>query len=209
LTKRTSAVGPTLNPSKRRHLAHFTDHSDPTGLYSYRNQPSRVLFALDKLVGALAPVIGYEALHGGAPISDGWHEGVTKDKVEKWEEKTREVMKGWEDEFWEVERKTERAGWLKVGGVKHQRFIADRRSDSGSKSPAGPTTETSYSTTSSCCTTTRWISTPRSARSPPSSPVAFPTRHTSTGSSTGSCPLRSRRPGLKSSVAPRRHARRG
>lgn len=96
-------------------VAESSDHSDPTGLYSYRNQPSRVLFALDKLVGALAPVIGYEALHGGAPISDGWHEGATKDKVEKWEEKTREVMKGWEDDFWEVERKTERAGWLKVG----------------------------------------------------------------------------------------------
>ena len=43
------------------------DHSDPSGLYSYRNQPSRVLFALDKLVSALAPVLGYEVAHGCFP----------------------------------------------------------------------------------------------------------------------------------------------
>jgi uncharacterized protein YdiU (UPF0061 family) len=89
------------------------DHSDPTGLYSYRNQPSRVLFALDKLVSALSPVIGYEATHG-KPIQDCWHEGASKEDVAAWDGKAREVFKGWEEEFWCIERETERAGWLKV-----------------------------------------------------------------------------------------------
>ena len=90
----------------------MTDHSDPSGLYSYRRQPERVLFALDKLIAALSPVIGYEALHGTPKA--GWSEGKTKEDIETWNDKTTEVMKDWPDAYWKVEREAERTGWLKV-----------------------------------------------------------------------------------------------
>ena len=89
------------------------DHSDPSGLYSYRNQPSRVLFALDKLVSALAPLIGYEATHSTI-ANPGWSEGASKDDVKAWEQKGIETMKGWEDDFWSIEKAEERSGWSKV-----------------------------------------------------------------------------------------------
>ena len=88
------------------------DHSDPTGLYSYRRQPERVLFALDKLVASLAPLIGYES-EVGVPQA-GWSEGKTKDDVEKWTAAAEKVMDGWGTHFWAVEKETELYGWLKV-----------------------------------------------------------------------------------------------
>jgi hypothetical protein len=104
-----SAVG----HGTRRKLTR-TDHSDPSGLYSYRRQPERVLFALDKLVQALSPLIGYEAIHGAAP--SGWSEGRSKEDVRELEAKAAEVMEDWQDAFWDVERATERRGWAKVSG---------------------------------------------------------------------------------------------
>lgn len=90
------------------------DHSDPSGLYSYRNQPSRILFALDKLVSAVGPLIGFEAEQGRPGFADGWSEGATKDDVSRWETKMGEVMDGWDAEFWRIEKEAERQGWLKV-----------------------------------------------------------------------------------------------
>lgn len=91
------------------------DHSDSSGLYSYRAQPSRVLWDLEKLVSALYPLIGYEALKG--PATKGWSEGATAEDVEDWIDKGREVMKGFEDDFYAVERAGETAGWMKVSSV--------------------------------------------------------------------------------------------
>ena len=88
------------------------DHSDPTGLYSYRRQPERVLFDLDKLVQALAPLIGYESLHS-APTS-GWSEDKTKDDVKEWTAAGKEEMQDWEKEYLATVRETEKVGWLKV-----------------------------------------------------------------------------------------------
>ena len=84
-------------------------------MYSYRRQPERVLFALDKLVQSLAPLIGYEALHG--PAAAGWSDGKTKDDVKEWKAKAEEEMEDWQDAFWDVEREDEKQGWLKVGDV--------------------------------------------------------------------------------------------
>ena len=110
-TKDTYAVSSPLP-----NLSHLTrpviDHSDPSGLYSYRRQPERVLFALDKLVTVLSPIIGYENLH--RTPSAGWSDGKTKDDVTAWNEKAEEVMKGWEEGFWNVEKRCEKAGWSKV-----------------------------------------------------------------------------------------------
>ena len=115
-TKAISAVSPTAvvcilregNPPP-------ADHSDPSGLYSYRRQPERVLFDLDKLVSAVSPIIGYEALHG-AP-SEGWSESISKEDVEEWNDKAKEEMKGWEKEFMTVEKQGELRGWMKVSCI--------------------------------------------------------------------------------------------
>lgn len=93
------------------------DHSDPSGLYSYRAQPSRVLWDLEKLVSALYPLIGYEAIHGVGSAKKGWSEGVTADDVEEWSGKGKEVMSGFEDKFYEVEREGERQGWMNVSDI--------------------------------------------------------------------------------------------
>ena len=43
------------------------NHSDYFGRYSYRMQPTMALFAIERLVEALAPVLGFEDVHGRAP----------------------------------------------------------------------------------------------------------------------------------------------
>ena len=43
------------------------NHSDVLGRYSYKLQPTMVLFAVDKLLEALGPVLGFEHIHGRAP----------------------------------------------------------------------------------------------------------------------------------------------
>lgn len=91
----------------------FSDHSDPTGLYSYRNQPNRVLFALDSLASALLPELGYEAKNGRAP-TEGWGAEATADDVRMWEEAGLEAIKGWNDVFNDTVEKTQREASMKV-----------------------------------------------------------------------------------------------
>lgn len=88
------------------------DHSDPSGLYSYKAQPSRVLWDLNKLVHAVSPLIGYESLEGYP--TPGFADEATKDDVEEWSEKGLEVMQGFEEEYFKVERQAEQEGWIKV-----------------------------------------------------------------------------------------------
>jgi uncharacterized protein YdiU (UPF0061 family) len=90
----------------------LADHSDPSGLYSYKNQPSRVLWSLDKFVTAISPLIGYEPLHG--ELKEGFSKDKTSDDVDEWSKKGLEVMKGFEEEFMRVEKEGERVGWMKV-----------------------------------------------------------------------------------------------
>ena len=88
------------------------DHSDPSGLYSYKAQPSRVLWDLNKLVHAISPLVGYENLHG--PPSSGFSASANADDVEEWAEKGMEVMQGFEEEYYRIERQAEQEGWMKV-----------------------------------------------------------------------------------------------
>nr|XP_019046563.1 hypothetical protein I302_05313 [Kwoniella bestiolae CBS 10118]OCF25493.1 hypothetical protein I302_05313 [Kwoniella bestiolae CBS 10118] len=104
---------------------HICNHSDPSGLYNYRNQPSRVLFALDKLASSLSPILGYEAIHSGSP-PEGYSEGLSKETRKEWEEKGKEVMKGFEERFREIEREEEQRGWARRFGLR-----TSQESDSG------------------------------------------------------------------------------
>nr|XP_018262752.1 uncharacterized protein I303_04232 [Kwoniella dejecticola CBS 10117]OBR84910.1 hypothetical protein I303_04232 [Kwoniella dejecticola CBS 10117] len=104
---------------------HICNHSDPSGLYNYRSQPSRVLFALDKLVNCLSPILGYEAIHSKLP-SVGYSEGLSPENRKEWEAKGKQVMEGFEDRFWDVEREVEKNGWMKRFGLKTYRDSDDR-----------------------------------------------------------------------------------
>ncbi|WFD34225.1 hypothetical protein MCUN1_001062 [Malassezia cuniculi] len=59
------------------------NHSDYTGRYSYRMQPTMTLFAIDKLIDALAPVIGYEIINDQAP-SPGVLQSATRSDIAEW-----------------------------------------------------------------------------------------------------------------------------
>ena len=48
--------------------AQICNHSDYAGRYSYRLQPTMILYAVDQLLEALAPVIGFERVHERAPL---------------------------------------------------------------------------------------------------------------------------------------------
>ncbi|WVR06770.1 hypothetical protein IAU60_003805 [Kwoniella sp. DSM 27419] len=104
---------------------HICNHSDPSGLYSYRNQPSRVLFALDKLVSALGPLIGYEAIHSARPTAV-FAQGLSKEIRREWDDKSDEIMGRWEERFWELERAEERKGWARRFGLRTTRDSDDR-----------------------------------------------------------------------------------
>ncbi|KAK4686549.1 hypothetical protein P7C73_g3579, partial [Tremellales sp. Uapishka_1] len=90
---------------------HICNHSDPTGLYSYRNQPSRVLFALDKLVNALLPIVGCPS------ASEEFTTPPTPAEISNWTAKGQEAMKGWEEEYHAIEKRTETNLWLRRFGL--------------------------------------------------------------------------------------------
>ncbi|ORX35615.1 hypothetical protein BD324DRAFT_652165 [Kockovaella imperatae] len=103
---------------------HICNHSDPTGLYSYKRQPERVLFDLDKFVSAISPLIGYEKEHGQAQA--GWSEGKTKEDVKDWTEAAEEVMSSWKENYRTTVKDTERQGWLKRFGLRTYQPSDDR-----------------------------------------------------------------------------------
>ena len=107
------------------------DHSDPTGLYSYKNQPSRVLFALDSLASSLLPILGYEAKNGSAP-SDGWGAAASKDDVRAWDEAGLAAIEGWNEVFNNTLKKEESSAWAKVSHycLSHAHATALRTEDS-------------------------------------------------------------------------------
>ncbi|WFD01126.1 hypothetical protein MYAM1_003887 [Malassezia yamatoensis] len=47
--------------------AQICNHSDYSGRYSYRMQPTMILYAIDQLLESLAPVLGFEDIHQRAP----------------------------------------------------------------------------------------------------------------------------------------------
>lgn len=104
---------------------HICNHSDPTGLYNYKGQPGRVLFALDSLASSLLPLLGYEAINGKLPES-GWGEKATPDDVRKWEAAGLESIESWSDLYNQIESVAERAGWQKRFGLPSYRDEDDR-----------------------------------------------------------------------------------
>jgi hypothetical protein len=59
-------------------------------------------------------LIGYESINGSTSLKEGFSEGITSEEVDEWSKKGMEVMSGFEEEFYTVEREAERKGWMKV-----------------------------------------------------------------------------------------------
>jgi hypothetical protein len=59
-------------------------------------------------------LIGYESINGHQSLKEGFSEGITSKEVDEWSKKGMEVMGGFEEEFYKVERDAEKKGWMKV-----------------------------------------------------------------------------------------------
>ncbi|CAO1616632.1 unnamed protein product [Jaminaea pallidilutea] len=68
------------------------NHSDEGSRYSYKMQPSMVLFALRQLATSLSPILGFEEKHGRAP-SPGELVAMSKEDIEDLEEAGEEAIK--------------------------------------------------------------------------------------------------------------------
>jgi uncharacterized protein YdiU (UPF0061 family) len=62
---------------------HICNHSDDGGRYSYANQPAMIVFAMRKLLNALAPIVGFEETTGKAP-QPGWDANLSDKDIEKY-----------------------------------------------------------------------------------------------------------------------------
>ncbi|EPQ54042.1 UPF0061-domain-containing protein [Gloeophyllum trabeum ATCC 11539] len=71
---------------------HICNHTDEEGRYSYRAQPSMIMYASEALLTALAPLIGAEAELGHA-VGPGWAQDVPDAKVDEWRKAGAELVK--------------------------------------------------------------------------------------------------------------------
>ncbi|GBE87796.1 UPF0061 protein [Sparassis crispa] len=100
---------------------HICNHTDDEGRYSYKLQPSMIIYALRALLTALSPIIGAEAELGRA-VSAGWAEDASPDKLAEWRKKGTELVKD------EMERVAQDICSAEYGRLMHKR-LALRRFD--------------------------------------------------------------------------------
>ncbi|OBZ72114.1 hypothetical protein A0H81_07825 [Grifola frondosa] len=72
---------------------HICNHSDQEGRYSYKDQPSMIIYALRALLNALAPLIGAEAELGGKAVSRGWADDASPEKLAAWRKSGLDLVK--------------------------------------------------------------------------------------------------------------------
>ncbi|KAH6909030.1 hypothetical protein BKA70DRAFT_1277239 [Coprinopsis sp. MPI-PUGE-AT-0042] len=83
---------------------HICNHSDEGGRYAYKHQPNMILYALNALLDALAPLVGAE-LESGKAVSAEWGKDASNEQIKEWSEKGKaEVRKDMEAAFSEVYR---------------------------------------------------------------------------------------------------------
>ncbi|TFK45387.1 UPF0061-domain-containing protein [Heliocybe sulcata] len=71
---------------------HICNHTDEEGRYSYRAQPSMIIYACDALLSALSPLIGAEAELGHA-VPAGWSADIDKSRISAWKRSGEELVK--------------------------------------------------------------------------------------------------------------------
>ncbi|KAI0649278.1 hypothetical protein C8Q79DRAFT_903782 [Trametes meyenii] len=101
---------------------HICNHSDDSGRYAYKYQPSMIIYALRSLLNALSPLIGAEDELSGKAVSPGWADGASPDQIKEWSERGSQLVK--ED----MERVAEETCAVEYGRLMHKR-LALRRLD--------------------------------------------------------------------------------
>ena len=90
---------------------HICNHSDDGGRYSFRMQPSMIIFAVRALLNAVSPLIGAESSLGHA-VGPGWAKDASEDQISEWTKKgqelrgeVEEIIKGvFEKKYWGLVR---------------------------------------------------------------------------------------------------------
>ncbi|KAJ4479983.1 hypothetical protein J3R30DRAFT_3467167 [Lentinula aciculospora] len=62
---------------------HICNHTDDSGRYAYKYQPTMIMFALRALLNSLAPLIGTE-MESGTAVSTDWASSVSSEKINEW-----------------------------------------------------------------------------------------------------------------------------
>ncbi|KAF8751625.1 hypothetical protein RHS01_08554 [Rhizoctonia solani] len=89
---------------------HICNHSDDGGRYSFKMQPTMIIFAVRALLNALSPLIGAEASLGHA-VGPNWANDASEKQIEEWSTKGEEMR----DEVDEVIKSTfEKKYWTLV-----------------------------------------------------------------------------------------------
>ncbi|KAF8529904.1 hypothetical protein JB92DRAFT_2695654 [Gautieria morchelliformis] len=91
---------------------HICNHTDEEGRYSYKYQPTMIIYAIRALLTSLSPLIGAE-LELGHAVSAGWADEVSKDRLDNWREDGMElkqeieetVMDTFNTAYWPLMRK--------------------------------------------------------------------------------------------------------
>ncbi|KAF8340263.1 uncharacterized protein EI90DRAFT_3143793 [Cantharellus anzutake] len=66
--------------------AHICNSEDDMGRYSFKMQPTMIIYAAQMLLRSLAPLIGAEEESGKA-VEEGWADNVPKEKIDQWHDK--------------------------------------------------------------------------------------------------------------------------
>ncbi|KAJ1308034.1 hypothetical protein OPQ81_002103 [Rhizoctonia solani] len=69
---------------------HICNHSDDGGRYSYKMQPTMIIFAVRALLNALSPLIGAESSLGHA-VGHNWAKDASEQQIEEWSNKGQEI----------------------------------------------------------------------------------------------------------------------
>ncbi|CAE6406608.1 unnamed protein product [Rhizoctonia solani] len=69
---------------------HICNHSDDGGRYSFKMQPTMIIFAVRALLNALSPLIGAEASLGHA-VGPDWAKDASEKQIEEWSTKGEEI----------------------------------------------------------------------------------------------------------------------
>ncbi|CAE6443718.1 hypothetical protein ACGC1H_002514 [Rhizoctonia solani] len=91
---------------------HICNHSDDGGRYSFKMQPTMIIFALRALLNALSPLIGAESSLGHA-VGPNWAQGASEHQIAEWSDKGEEIR----DEVTEMVKSTfEKKYWEQMRG---------------------------------------------------------------------------------------------
>ncbi|EUC57586.1 YdiU domain protein [Rhizoctonia solani AG-3 Rhs1AP] len=107
---------------------HICNHSDDGGRYSFKMQPTMIIFALRALLNALSPLIGAESSLGHA-VGPNWAKDASEHQIAEWSDKGEEirdevdemVKSTFEKKYWE--RMRERLGLKKEDAQDVQNII--------------------------------------------------------------------------------------